>query len=150
NAKAADGWGRLAPWTPQSLQVPSLIAGKPLPMRDEPRKTRIPCPPRLLLIASYGVNDTTLTKTRCSMAAERDTITGRVLAGVLIGAGLAALYSALVAVVHFAVHGRWDRAPVVAVAFVAVGSVLGLVTAWAYAEPQSRRRSIPRLTMRGY
>lgn len=81
------------------------------------------------------------------MSFERHTIAGRVLAGVLIGAGLAATYSAVVAVVHFVVHGRWDRGPALAIAFVLAGSVLGLLTAWAYPEPVRRRRSVSRVTI---
>jgi hypothetical protein len=84
------------------------------------------------------------------MSAERPSIAGRVLAGVLIGAGLAVLYAMLVAVVHFAVHWRWDRAHVIALGFVIVGSLLGLVTASAYSPPAPRRRNVPRLTIHGY
>jgi hypothetical protein len=70
------------------------------------------------------------------------------LAGVLIGAGVAILYSMLVAVVHFAVHWRWDRSHILAAAFVVAGSVLGMTTAWAYSGPGRRQRRASRVTIR--
>ncbi len=48
-------------------------------------------------------------------------------AGAAVGGLLAGLYGGLVAVVHFASIGRWDRGPEFAASSLAVGAALGLV-----------------------
>jgi hypothetical protein len=73
-------------------------------------------------------------------------IGGQVLVGAAIGAGLAAAYGVLVAVVHLAVHSRLDRAHVLVLAFVVVGTIAGLLTAWAYSGHRRRARPTIRLS----
>jgi hypothetical protein len=81
------------------------------------------------------------------MFSKRYSAADRVLAGVLIGAGLAALYSVLIAVVHFVVHWRWDNAHLLAIGFVLAGSALGVVVGSTYSGPERRRRRAPRVTI---
>jgi hypothetical protein len=60
-------------------------------------------------------------------------IVGRVSTGMMLGLVPAVLYGGLVAAVHLAVTGRWDRSGAFALGCVIVGMLLGLVggTAWA-------------------
>ena len=51
------------------------------------------------------------------------------LVGLTLGALLGAAYAALVAIVHLAVRGRWDRVPAFAAACVVVGAAVGLAIA---------------------
>jgi hypothetical protein len=57
----------------------------------------------------------------------------RLSAGMALGLVPAALYGRLVAAVHLAVYGRWDRAPAFALGCVIAGALLGLLggVAWA-------------------
>ena len=50
----------------------------------------------------------------------------RVLGGAAVGTILGGGYGGLVAVVHFACTGRWDRGPAFAVAALLLGAALGL------------------------
>src|SRR5271165_164699 len=47
--------------------------------------------------------------------------------GTATGAFVAAFYGGLEAVVHFALHGRWDRGPAFAIWMTVAGAALGLV-----------------------
>jgi hypothetical protein len=51
------------------------------------------------------------------------------LVGLTLGALPGAAYAALVAIVHLAVRGRWDRVPAFAAACVVVGAAVGLAIA---------------------
>lgn len=82
------------------------------------------------------------------MFAQSHRIGVRVLTGAAFGMVLAALYAGLVAVVHLAVHWRWDRAHLVALAFVSIGAAAGVLGgAWACSNPRPRRRGRARVTM---
>jgi MFS family permease len=78
----------------------------------------------------------------------------RVLTGVAIGTICATIYSSLVALVHFAVRGRWDDVHRTAVGFISVGALLGLLggiaSAWCERPPAPANRTprIARQTMK--
>jgi hypothetical protein len=63
----------------------------------------------------------------------------RLVVGAALGAGPGALYAGLVAGVHWAVYGRWDRVPAFAVGCLAVGALVGLSAALAAEWPRRPR-----------
>jgi hypothetical protein len=80
-------------------------------------------------------------------------IVARLSAGMALGLVPAVLYGGLVAAVHLAVSGRWDRAPTFALGCAIAGALLGLLggVAWALAgnpAPVSRPAAKPLLARR--
>jgi hypothetical protein len=63
----------------------------------------------------------------------------RVLSGAAVGAILCGGYGGLVAAVHFACAGRWDRGPAFAVVALLLGAALGLIEGVAAASSSPRR-----------
>ena len=63
----------------------------------------------------------------------------RVLRGAAVGVVLCGGYGGLVAVVHFACAGRWDRGPAFAAAALLLGAALGLSEGIAAASSLPRR-----------
>lgn len=69
----------------------------------------------------------------------------RMSAASVLGAAPGAIYAALVATVHLAVYGRWDRVPAFAVGCVMAGALLGLLVGikWALSRQAAPGRSPP-------